>query len=156
MSWHERLLMFTCFLSINYWPKLAIIRQDGEYGLLHLIDICFEYRSSKSTSKDMSQLRKTEQREGSLFVPIATFDQALNVVDESFTFKFVGLLFQSFSIYHHAYSAGLVNDPNFLNSLMQKVCSSKTWTYQIVPIIYSIWQKDILMLHFSIKNPNHS
>ena len=103
--------------------QLSIIRDDKheQHSLLHLIDICFEYRTSRKTSKGISQLQKTHTRETDVFVPRATFDDMLNDVDESFTFKFVGLLFQSFSVYHHAYSAGLVKDPNFLNTLMEKV-----------------------------------
>ena len=48
----------------------------------------------------------------------------LNRIDETFTLKFVDLLFQVFSIYQHAHAAGIVRDFNFLNLVMERVDAS--------------------------------
>ena len=117
--------------------RLSLVTTDMsgqiENDLLRLVDVCFEYRSPARVSKDIHELRARESTYSSggevgndktkhgLFVPRATFDMKLNRVDETFTLKFVDLLFQVFSIYQHAQAAGIVRDFNFLNFVMERV-----------------------------------
>ena len=109
--------------------RVALV-EDGNasYGgdnLLTLIDVCFEYRTSGRASRPVAELRRSRDRERSLFVPQATFDEELNAVDEEFTLRFVEVLFQTFSIYQHAHAMGLVGEFNFLNPLMDRVRATR-------------------------------
>ena len=105
--------------------RMALVEDSnasfGGDNLMTLIDVCFEYRTTERVSRHVEELRKSQDRERSLFVPQATFDSRLNEIDVEFTVRFVEILFQTFSIYQHANAVGLVQEFNFLNPLMERV-----------------------------------